>query len=242
MIKAAVCDEDIDFLKEIERWVITESKKQDFCIENSCYRVEEELFWGMETDGGYDIIIIGAKGQSEIHMAKQIVKENPHCLIIFAAEDEAMAYETFDVHPFSFLKKPVDRKKFCKVFIEACEKIGRVDEIFRVRSDRVYYQIPMNDIVYFQSEKRKIRLFNHNGEELLFINTLNDVEEYVKTLSSDFIRIHHSYLINRIYIRKYRYEEMELINGIKLPISDGKRKDVRDQMQTGNKKVTGKEL
>ena len=177
--------------------------------------------------------------QNDIDVARNIIAESPHCLIVFIADDAAMVYDTFDVHPFAFIKKPVERKQLIKVYYDAIRKIGEVDEVFRVDDiQRIHHQIPLHDILYFQSDRRIIRLFHRNGEELLFYNRLSDVEEYIKTLSTNFVRIHQSYLINRLHVRKFKYREIEIMNGIILPVSDTKRKLVRERFRYGNMDVT----
>ncbi len=238
MLRVAVCDQEWGFVKEVEQWIHTEESRLDMSIECCCYRVGEELLWEIEEKGSFDVVLIGLTGRKEIKWAQDIVKENEHCLIIFLAEDVSMAYETFLVHPFSFLMKPVEQKDLQAVFREACHRINKQDEIFRFYSNRIYYQIPMKDILFFQSEKRRIRLIGQGGKEILFYNTLSKVEEYIQTLSVRFIRIHHSFLVNKNHIKKYCYDEIEMVNGIILPISDEKKKSIRVKMAQSNRNVT----
>lgn len=238
MLHVAVCDQEWSFVKELEQWIHIEESRLDISVECFCYRVGEELLWEIEEKGSFDLVLIGLTGQKEIKLAQDIIKESPYCLIIFLAEDVSMAYETFLVHPFSFLTKPVRQKDFGAIFREACHRINKQDEIFRFYSNRIYYQIPMSNILFFQSEKRKIRLIGQGGKEILFYNTLSKVEEYIQTLSVRFIRIHHSFLVNKNHIKRYCYDEIEMINGIILPISDEKKKSVKVKMTQSNRNVT----
>ncbi len=234
MLNVAICDAELDLVKEIEQRAAVEGTRQNVSVQSSCYQMMDAMLWDMESRGGFDIVFMGILDRKEIETARQIEKMNPHCLIIFMADTAALAYDTFEVHPFSYLKKPIEWEQFHRIFREACTRIKKQDEVFRFCSNRFYYQIPMSSILYFQSERRKIRLYCQNGEEILFYNTLNIVEEYIQELSSRFVRIHHSFLINKMHIERYCYEEIQMINGVKLPISSDKRKMVKTNIMTGN--------
>ncbi len=58
-----------------------------------------------------------------------------------------------------------------------------------------------------------------------FYGRLDNIEAELK--GHKFIRTHKSYLINFRYISKISYEYIEMSNGMKVPISQSKRKEVR---------------
>ncbi len=238
MLRMAICDQELNLVKKLKQWALAESDIQKQGVDCCCYRVGEELLWEMEDRGSFDLVFMELTGQKEIETAQQVIKQAPHCLIIFMAENKLLAYDAFRVHPFSFLLKPIRQNSFIEVLQTASERINRQGELYRFFSNRIYYQIPIDNILFFQSEKRIIRLICKGGEEILYYDTLTKVERKMEELSTCFIRIHHSYLVNMNHIKRYCYEEIEMLNGAILSISDQKKKLVKGKIVDCNIDVT----
>lgn len=85
------------------------------------------------------------------------------------------------------------------------------------------FRIAYNDILYFQSEGRKINIVMKDGIET-FYGKLSAMEEKVPEF---FLRIHKSYLVNQNYVKEFTYEWVKMINGDILNISKANRAKVR---------------
>lgn len=88
--------------------------------------------------------------------------------------------------------------------------------------------IPFDEILYCSAQINYTKIFTRNGKVLLCSKTLKEVE---KNLPEDqFIRIHHSHLvnINEITAMKKKEAMMEINHEILLPISRNMKKDVSD--------------
>lgn len=70
-----------------------------------------------------------------------------------------------------------------------------------------------------------------------FYDKLNDI---TGSLPCEFMIIHKSYIVNRMYIEKYGYNSITVINQDELPISQYYRKDVRKLLSL--KSNVGKEF
>jgi len=162
-----------------------------------------------------------------INYAKVIVQTNRLCKIIFISQKTEYAYLAYEVHPFSFIQKPINRYHFKKVFEEACEYLMQNKDIFSFSSQKTHYQLLLKNILYFQSDMRTITVFCITGETYSFYDKMKNVEKYVSTLAIKFIRIHQSYFVNQRHIKTYHYEKVEMHNGTILSISESKRKQVR---------------
>ena len=68
---------------------------------------------------------------------------------------------------FRFLSKPIDSEKFEAYFRNAVEKIQLQQEelFFSYSYDRQFFKVLLSDIVYFESQKRSIRLYKKDGTE-----------------------------------------------------------------------------
>jgi len=79
--------------------------------------------------------------------------------------------------------------------------------------------INVGDIIYLEAESNYTFIFLQNDKKITVSKTLKDFEELLP--SSFFIRVHHSYIINKKYIQKYLKGE-----GGQVVMSNGKILDV----------------
>ena len=91
-----------------------------------------------------------------------------------------------------------------------------IENVDKARTERFCYQreskvyiVPIQDIIYFESSRRIVKIYTNGGTDI-FYSRLNDIE---KTISGDFIRIHQSYLVNPRYIASLNGSEIQLTNG-----------------------------
>ena len=99
-------------------------------------------------------------------------------------------------------------------------------ELFHFHVDRIQYQIPFQEIVYFESHLRRITL--HTEEEAVsFYGKLQDLSKRLNPML--FVRTHASYLVNMEYIRCIRDTEVLLSTGEHIPVSRKYRPSVRSR-------------
>ena len=161
-----------------------------------------------------------------LSLAREFRKDHPNAVLIYISNHESYLKELFEVDTFRFLSKPINTEKFEAYFRNAVEKIQlQQEEIFFSYSyDRQFFKVLLSDIVYFESQKRSIRLYKKDGTEGSFYGKLNEVEKQLKEAAVPFLRIHQSYLVNYNYIKQFGNTELELSNGKQLPISEDRRK------------------
>lgn len=161
-----------------------------------------------------------------LSLAREFRKDHPNAVLIYISNHESYLKELFEVDTFRFLSKPINTEKFEAYFRNAVEKIQlQQEEIFFSYSyDRQFFKVLLSDIVYFESQKRSIRLYKKDGTEGSFYEKLNEVEKQLKEAAVPFLRIHQSYLVNYNYIKQFGNTELELSNGKQLPISEDRRK------------------
>ena len=93
-------------------------------------------------------------------------------------------------------------------------------------SDLDIYNIPLKEILYFESVKR-IVIITTFDKEYQFYAKLDDIERELE--KKGFIRCHQSYLVNSIFIRKIEKDTVYLVNGKEIRISRTKSKIAREK-------------
>ncbi|MGE4509058.1 MAG: LytTR family DNA-binding domain-containing protein [Eubacteriaceae bacterium] len=86
-------------------------------------------------------------------------------------------------------------------------------------------RVRIKDILYFQSINREIRLLT-TTDVATFYGKLKDISSQLNEFQ--FVQIHKSYLLNYAQIIEFRYDHVKLTNSEILPISQSKRKKIRE--------------
>lgn len=230
MLNMAICDDDIQTTGRMEM-LIQKIAKRNFVD------TEIEVFWNGEglvdavIDGDcFDIIYLDIEMDKEdgISAAKRIRMYDKNVLIVYVTSHENHMKESFSVRPFQFLVKPVSEKQMEVCFKTAHEDINGGDFYFRYSYQRVNHKVPVRDILYFESNKRKVSIVTEKDTFVLY-GKLNEIENSLKRCKVSFLRVHQSFLVNYKHVDRQGYDFVVLDNGKKISISEDRRKMISEQ-------------
>lgn len=163
-----------------------------------------------------------------IEAAKNIRKIDDNVLIVYVTGYESFAKEAFEVSAFRFITKPIDERIFEKYFLDAKKKILKEPGYFQFQYNKVIYRILVDNIMYFQSDKRVTYIVTNVGSQKCY-GKLNDIEKSLLKSNIIFYRVHQSFLVNPKYVKSYAYDHMELADGTVLTISENRRRKISEQ-------------
>lgn len=229
MLNLAVCDDDIPITGKIEMLLQKIGKEKIIDIETEVFWDGQELAEMVEKGNRFDIIFLDIEMKKEdgISAARRVRKYDKNALIIFVTSHENYMSSSFAVRPFRFLLKPIKEKDFISSFLEACEEISNGDYYFRYRHNRINYKILIRDILYFESQRRKINIVTIGGITDMY-GKLNEIEKSLRSCKITFLRIHQSYLVNYKHISEQAYEYVTMSNNKQISISEDRRKMIRE--------------
>ena len=170
MLNIAICDDDIPTTGKMET-LVQKIAKRNFID------TEIEVFWNGESlvdaivEGlNFDIIYLDIEMEKEdgISAAKRIRMYDKNVLIVYVTSHENHMKESFSVRPFQFLLKPVNEGMMEECFKAAYADINGGDFYFRYSYQRINHKIPVRDILYFESNKRKIFIITHKENFAVF--------------------------------------------------------------------------
>lgn len=168
----------------------------------------------------FDILImnISPKDTSGIDLAYVAQEQNPQIKIIFTSEDSSLLEDIYiKICPYAFISKPVNIDLLYFHLDNINKAMSQKEtKYFIINNRNTFAKIPYSNILYFESQKRK-----------LFVHTINEVyalykkiDEIENTAPDYFIRCHQSYLINPYYTKgAISKNSFELITGQRIPIS-----------------------
>lgn len=230
MISVAICDDDISMTGYIESMLRDIAKKKNILVETEVFWEGNKLIKAVENGTYFDIIFLDIEMgfDNGITIARKIREIDKNVLITYVTSHESYMRESFSIRPFRFILKPVEEKQMLDCFEAAYEEISNADSYFRYSYQRINYKIPIKNIFYFESRKRKIHIVT-DKETLEFYGKLNKIEESLKTCKVAFLRIHQSFLVNYKHIRGLAYDFVIMNNGERISISEERRKMISAQ-------------
>ena len=229
MVRIAICDDDGFICDQLEdllhiygTTIVEEMDIESFLSgEELCQRLYEGIF--------FDIIFldIELKLLNGIEVGKIIREQmsNEITQIIYISGKENYAIQLFKIRPLDFIIKPLTYDKITAPLKHALKIINGNKKLLSYKKGQTSYKVPINDIIYFESKSRKVNIITVKEVDT-FYGSLEEIAERLPY----FIYIHKSYLVNYNYVVKIEYHQLTLLNNIVLPISQNRRKKVRDRL------------
>lgn len=165
----------------------------------------------------YDIVFLDVDIDelSGVDIAKRIRLRNDDVEIIFVTAYPDFSIKAYEVFALNYLLKPIDDVVFTRTMNKAVENIRNkavvskmkyIVVIMKTESYKLYYK----DILYFEKNGKYVRIYLADGTVVETRATLNEFEEKVE--NKHFLRCHRGYLVNKMKIEKYSYDELHLRN------------------------------
>ncbi|MBC7890553.1 MAG: response regulator transcription factor [Ferruginibacter sp.] len=177
---------------------------------------------------------------ADIEMPKltgiQLIKSMQHKpkFIITSAYRE-YALDGFELDVLDFLVKPISYDRFLKAvskLLNAAVNISQRDaagaRFIFIREKKRMTKVFLDEIIYLESQRDYLRLVTDKND----FTTRGTISYYENWLpKAEFTRVHRSFIISIAKISHYSEEDIELHNGIIIPIGDLFRKSFRDKIQ-----------
>lgn len=231
MLRIAICDDEIAMAAKIEDLLYAYQDKDDIKkFEIDVFYDGQTLVNSYENGDRYDLVFldIEMKTVNGLDAARAIREKDQYFVLIYISGFESYMKDLFEVEPFRFISKPIDRSIFMEHLDKACEKISKKNTYFHFSYDKEIYIIPVRAIIYFRSNKRTIFIHTTEGVKK-FYGKLDDMEATMEGQGHLFLRIHQSYLVNYQYIARLGYRSVELTNKAQLSISVQRQKSIRSK-------------
>lgn len=233
-----VCDDGIPICNFFEKTILAYTQEIHMQAEVECFYSGEDLKAYLEAGKHLDILFLDIEllKMNGIQVAQYIRNGmDNHCMqIIFISGVPSYAQSLFQIQPMDFLIKPVSDSQVRDTLQLAIRLSGGMREQFSCKVGPYWHYTPYQDILYFASAGRKVtivplpsRKTDESHWDGSFYGKLKIIKE---DLPGFFLQIHQSYIINTRYVEQYRYDQVNMLGGISLPISKSLRQSVRHQI------------
>lgn len=162
-----------------------------------------------------------------IEASRRLRAKDKNVIIIFTSSHPEYVFSSFPSEPLNYLVKPVEYTKLLAVIRESVRRIQESqNDVFSFEAKGIVYNIPIKDIVLFESHARiiRIRLSESTYE---FYGKLDDIAKNPHL--SAFIRCHKSFFVNPVYIQRIGNDAITLSTDDTIPVSRGNMKRVKEE-------------
>jgi two-component system, LytTR family, response regulator len=165
--------------------------------------------------------------------------------VIFVTAYDQFALQAFRFSTVDYLLKPVnpeqlkeavaragkliheDFNKQMKVLEENLKSVSTKNKKIILRTSESIHLLEVGNIICCDSDSSYTTVHTVEGEKIIVSKTLKDYEEMLTDCG--FYRVHKSYLINLVHIKRFDRQEggyIVLTNGLKIPVASRKRDEM----------------
>jgi len=237
----AICDDETNICANLESSLINILKRLNIRHDIDTFETGAELYEKIKNGKHYDLLFLDIELAQDmingIEISSLIRDElrNNLMSICFISWQMKYAMSLFDSHPINFLIKPLNDPEIEKVIkkFTALSNSQNATLNYKIRHDS--YRKPLKEILYLESHGRKITIYLINGTTEEFYGQLKEIYP-LQLQQHDFLFIHASYIVNYDHVMKFSYDELVLVNGKRLSISQTNRVKIRADQHTIEKR------
>lgn len=231
MLRIALCDDEEnarDLLRIQLEKLMDESEDEiiyEFSNGRTCVN------WLTAHPGEVDLLFLDVEMGKENGMdaAKKIRAANCSILIVFVTGYTDYVFEGYQVDALDYLVKPPSPESLKNVLFRAKKLLSpQSEKFFVLKNTEGIYRLPIDDILYFYSDRRYIHLVTVL-KTYTFYGKLSDIE---KQIQRHFIRIHQRYLVNsdKVTFLGSDYVTIDNPASEKLPVSRNYKKEASEKL------------
>ena len=158
-------------------------------------------------------------GLNGMELAKEIRSFDKAADIIFLTTSPEFAVESYTVKATNYLMKPIDQEQLFASLDEILEaREQEAGKSLVLKSTIGVHKVKLSSLMYVEAQNRKVIYYLANGEEIACTDRFSTICEQLLQ-HPEFIQTHRSFLVNMNYIRLIGTIDMQLQNGITLPLA-----------------------
>lgn len=166
---------------------------------------------------------------SGFDLAEKLRANNLKLLIIFLSNHEEFVFKAFEFQPFRYIRK-IKLETEMPIAIQSAINVIAANNDLQIAldTDEGSIRIMMSEILYYETEKRKVAVILNNGRRLIANKNITEMHKHIQ--NEKFIMIHRSCVINVDHVRNIHNYAVILDNNETLIISRPRYKDVKQKI------------
>lgn len=233
LLSIAILDDNQEDAQFIERTCRNYYKQTNFQINLQVYYNPLDLL--KDNYRSFDILFLDIEMPSlnGIELAKKIRETNKKCFISFVTNYSSYVYQSYDVHAFGFLNKPLEEKHL----FQFLDEINSYMDFYPYKDKKVSFETFQGTILlnlhqilyleYFDKLNQYSRVVKLHTKEKDYIIKDKLTNIYQVLPQEDFIIPHKSFIVNLYHIKMFKQEEIILSDHSIIPVSQKRSAQLR---------------
>ena len=226
MIRIAICDDDLDMLRQLTEMTKVYMQKRAVRAHISTFADSQSMLDHKEA--GFDIVLLDIRmdGLDGLEAAKILRKEGDDSVLIFVSSILEYAPRGYEVDAFRFILKSDLSSTFERCMSAAIERLLQQEETFRLPSTQGDHWTQLKNIIFIESMGRQVIIHLKEGPQktFQFYEKISDIE--LRLIDRGFVRIQRSYLVNMEHILMLNDKQVMVTGGQTLPVGGQRAQEV----------------
>ena len=209
-----ICDDENSTCSELENILIDYFKVSGLNVQVNVWNCAEDFMRDVPLKVKVDLLFLDIElpNYNGIYVGEYIRNDiNNYAMhIIYVSSKTNYAMELFKIHPYDFIIKPIDKEKVINNVSKLLELDEQDNNYFVYEYNRIKNKIHYGDIVYFESDRKHIKIICSDGTERIFVGKL---VELIDKLPFNYIMVAQSFIINIRHIRMFKKDSCIMDNG-----------------------------
>ena len=243
MVRCIAIDDEPMALRQIKSYIERTEQLELVAVCRSAREAQEVL---KSAEADLLFVDINMPDMNGIDFVRSI--DTGHFIVFTTAHPE-FALEGFKLNAIDYLLKPFSYEEFMKAsqkvislvdLVERChaaesaiaqnEAEASDKEVISVKADYKTQLVKVADIVYLESAGEYVRLHLADGTKLVTLFRLKNMENTLH--SSQFMRVHRSYIVNLNHISGYTKGRIFLSNEDYIPIGESYKEQIANYINS----------
>lgn len=230
-LKIGICDDDIiycnDIASKLDKYMIS----NDINISYRIYKHAKDILRSFDAPSKFDILFLDIEMPETdgLTLAAKIKQTDPHIFIIFISNYPKYMQDSFRVHPFYYLVKPLTAEIFTQTMDDIISTIKSEHKLVTlIHTDETEEAINIKDIRYINvaDGKKGILCFHFFNHKTFTKGKLTDWS--YKLSDFDFYRCHRGFLVNLSHIHYFKPGTAIMDNNEQVPLSRSNEKSLKE--------------
>jgi two-component system LytT family response regulator len=242
-LRVIIVEDQIAIRQDIEYLL---QKQPGFAVIGACETVHDAIVLIHNTKPDLLLLDIGLPDGTGFDVLEQIPAQTK---VIFITAHHQYAIRAIRSGAIDYLLKPLNEQELREALQRVIsaqpllqEQIditlhsfrkNKLEDHIALRSREFVEIVALKEICYLQVDDHYTTVFLNGGKAVVTTKPLKEYEELLPGVS--FLRTHQSYLVNELYIRRYRPKEgiLYLKDGTEIPVSDRKKEVIDKHFKWG---------
>lgn len=227
----AICEDQVTQINLLNSQMKNWAKERNIHISIDSFLTAELFLFQWSDYDKYDIVFLDIKlsNMSGIELSNIIREKNKKIYIVFVTGFFKYALHGYRVGALQYLIKPINTQDLYFCLDKTQEKFNDDDDdeisTLIIETAKKIIKLGYNEIYYCIMFSPYIDIHT-NSEKITLRKKISEIERDLP--SEYFVRCHRSYIVNIKHIKSITKKKVKLSNGIEIPISRGKYKEIND--------------